>query len=78
MLQKVFQTGHSAAVTIPKKMLKELGWKLGDYVSIEINPVEKSVVVKPAAALTAADKQVARLCLNFVKRYKKELKKFEV
>lgn len=73
MLQKVFQTGHSAAVTIPKKTLKELGWKLGDYVSIEVNPADKSVTIKPAVALTTTDKQVARLTYNFIKRYKRVL-----
>ncbi len=36
MNRKVFKTGHSLAVTISPKALKELGLKAGDAVEIEV------------------------------------------
>lgn len=45
MTQKVLKVGSSAAVTIPKKSLKELGWKIGDRVFVYVDPVEKKIIV---------------------------------
>ena len=36
MILKTCQIGESVAVIIPRKILRELGIKLGDHVSIEI------------------------------------------
>jgi antitoxin component of MazEF toxin-antitoxin module len=35
-IRKVFKTGHSLAVTLSKKILDQLGLKVGDNVSLEI------------------------------------------
>ena len=48
MTQKVLKVGSSAAVTIPKKSLEELGLKIGDKVSVEIDKTTKAVVIKSA------------------------------
>jgi len=37
MMRKIFKTGHSAAVTLSKSLLKDLGLKVGDSVKIEAN-----------------------------------------
>jgi antitoxin component of MazEF toxin-antitoxin module len=34
MLRKIFKTGHSVAVTLSKKLLEEVGLKLGDNVHL--------------------------------------------
>ncbi|OGY26571.1 MAG: hypothetical protein A2Z42_04825 [Candidatus Woykebacteria bacterium RBG_19FT_COMBO_43_10] len=39
MRQKIIKVGNSAAVTIPKKVLEENGFKIGDFVEVEIFPV---------------------------------------
>ena len=47
MTQKVLKVGSSAAVTIPKKSLEELGLKVGDRVAVEIDKKSKAVIIKP-------------------------------
>jgi len=41
MTQKVIKVGDSAAIIIPKKSLKELGIRLGDEVSVEIDKKQR-------------------------------------
>ena len=73
MSQKVIKVGDSAAVIIPKKSLKELGIKLGDTVSVEINHKEKSFSVKPMVKINKRQERIAELTLNFINRYRKDL-----
>lgn len=73
MTQKVLKVGSSAAVTIPKKSLEELGLKIGDRVSVEINKKFKSVVIRPRPLLSKADTKIAKLTSNFINRYRKDL-----
>ncbi|KKW22702.1 MAG: hypothetical protein UY65_C0017G0004 [Parcubacteria group bacterium GW2011_GWA2_51_12] len=73
MTQKVLKVGDSAAVTIPKKSLEELGLKIGDRVSVEIDEQHKVVSIKPAGRLSAADQKIAKLTANFMARYGKDL-----
>jgi antitoxin component of MazEF toxin-antitoxin module len=73
MTQKVLKVGSSAAVTIPKKSLKELGLKIGDEVSIDIDRKQKTVSIKPAEKLSRNDAKIAKLTLNFINRYRKDL-----
>ena len=44
MMQKLLKVGYSAAVTIPKKSLKELGLKIGDEVCVDVDKGRKEVV----------------------------------
>ena len=72
MTQKVLKVGTSAAVTIPKKSLDELGIKIGDDVIVKI--MKKSVVIKPQSRILNGDEKIAKLTLNFINRYRKDLK----
>ncbi len=47
MTQKVLQVGSSAGITISKDVLKSLGLKVGDHVSVEVDTKRGSVVVLP-------------------------------
>ena len=75
MIQKVLRVGSSAAVTIPKKSLKELGLKIGDSISLEIDTGDKSVSIRSMRApkLSARQRKVDKLALDFIKRYRKDL-----
>lgn len=73
MRQKVLKVGTSAAVTIPKRSLEDLGLKVGDEVSVQVDSTAKTVVVRPASVLAAEDMEVARLGLQFIRRYRKDL-----
>ena len=67
MIQKILKVGSSAAVTIPKKALQELGLKVGDEVRVDVHPNE--VVIK--ASIIEVDKDTIEWTKKFVKRYRK-------
>jgi len=73
MTQKVLKVGSSAAVTIPKKSLEELGLKIGDKVSVHVNKKTNSVTIEPQKKLSSDDQKIARLTLNFINRYRKDI-----
>lgn len=75
MTQKVLKVGSSAAVTIPKKSLDELGLKIGDEVSIDIDRARKTVSIQPVEKLSREDIKIAKLTLNFINRYRIDLER---
>ncbi len=70
MIQKVLKVGSSAAVTIPKKSLKELGIKIGDSISISVDKNKRSVTIEPSFA---ADKELLSWTKSFVEKYRPAL-----
>jgi len=44
---KIFKTGHSAAVTLSKSILKEMALKVGDSVKVEVGK-EKEIIIRPS------------------------------
>lgn len=74
MTQKVLKVGSSAAVTIPKKSLVELGIKIGDRVNFEINKRKRTFTFKFTESFSKEDIKIARLTLDFINRYKRDLK----
>lgn len=45
--RKIFQTGkYSYVITIPKDLIKHLGWQRGDIVEIDLDAARKRLVVK--------------------------------
>ncbi len=75
MIQKVLRVGSSAAVTIPKKSLKELGLKIGDSVSLEVDLYTKSITICSLSARKAIsrNKKVDTYALDFIERYRPAL-----
>lgn len=73
MTQKLLKVGSSAAVTIPKKSLKELGIKIGDEVRVEIDKNRKVVPIQPVEMLSCEDAKIAKLTINFIRRYRRDL-----
>ena len=71
MTQKLLKVGSSAAVTIPKKSLKELGLKIGDEVRVDIDPKEKAVIIKSAHRI---NKELLDWTDRFVKQYRPALR----
>jgi len=70
MAQKVLKVGSSAAVTIPKKSLEELGLKVGDKVTVDFDKKSGSVVIQPIAKV---DKELIDWTNKFVKKYRPAL-----
>mgnify|MGYP001568595827 CR=1 FL=1 len=71
MIQKLLKVGSSAAVTIPKKSLKELGLKIGDEVRVAVDAKEKTVIIEPVGKIS--EKLIA-WTNDFIKKYRPVLK----
>ena len=72
MTQKLLRVGSSAAVTIPKKSLKELGLKIGDEVFVEVNRREKRVIIERAGR-AIIKKDTLDWADRFIERYRPAL-----
>lgn len=70
MTQKLLKVGSSAAVTIPKKSLKDLGLRIGDEVRVVVDTKEHEVRIRP---LRKEDKAVLEWTDRFIKRYRSAL-----
>lgn len=70
MTQKVLRVGSSAAVTIPKRSLEELGLKVGDKVTVEVDKRTGTVYVRPIAKV---DKGLVDWTDSFIKKYRPAL-----
>lgn len=46
IIQKVFKTGNSLVITIPKHLVNELKLKEGSEMIMELDPEEESLLVK--------------------------------
>ena len=80
MIQKVLKVGTSAAVTIPKKSLEELGLKIGDRVFVGIVNMNQRVIISKnkidnMGTLSKDDLEVIKWTKSFIKKYQKELEK---
>lgn len=70
MTQKVLKVGSSAAVTIPKKSLAELGLKPGDRVRVAVDHRRRTVVIEPAVRVSD---ELMSWTKRFIERYRPAL-----
>lgn len=73
MTQKVLKVGTSAAVTIPKKSLEELGLRIGDRVVVDVDKKRKAFVVQPSKKISKKEVRIAELTVNFIEKYRNDL-----
>lgn len=70
MIQKILRVGTSAAVTIPKRSLEELGLEVGDAINVVTNKVQRKVTIEPAVHV---DLELVSWAKRFVKQYRSTL-----
>lgn len=68
MTQKVLKVGTSAAVTIPKESLRELGLKIGDNVRLKVDTRRRTVSIEPVAL--RIDAELLAWTDGFIKQYR--------
>ena len=73
MAQKVIKVGSSAAVTIPKHIMKKLGLKIGDPVQADLDQKMGVLEFRKDQTLNERERQVAELTLSVIDRYRKDL-----
>jgi len=54
MMQSIFQVGNSSVVSIPARLLEEIGMKKGQKVTVERIPDTDALVVRPVAKKQAS------------------------
>lgn len=76
MQRKIFKTGNSLVVSLPKEVLEPLGIADGAEVSVELDRSNSEIVIRPAHLQGAAglDGEFVRQVNDFIGRYKPALK----
>lgn len=76
MLRKVFRTGNSIVVALPKEMLESLRIGEGEEVSVELDAERQQILIAPAPAPPASadiDAEFARQVADFISAYRPAL-----
>lgn len=75
MLRKIFRTGNSIVVSIPKNILDELELSEGEDVSVEFDKQQRQIVISPVEKTNAVgiDETFAKQVDDFIKEYRPAL-----
>jgi len=75
MLRKVFKTGNSLVVSLPKDLLEPLGVKEGMDVSVELDRKNHQILIRPIEMPFAAglNEEFARQVNEFIEQYRPAL-----
>lgn len=76
MIRKIFRTGNSTVVSLPKEMLDALHLSEGEEVSLELNREHGWIVVAPSATQAeGVDAEFAAQVADFIDQYRPALEK---
>ena len=75
MLRKVFKTGNSLVVSLPREVIEPLGISDGSDVSVELHRADSEIVIRPArrAAVPGLDEEFVRQVNEFIEEYRPAL-----
>ena len=74
MLRKVFKTGNSFVVALPKEMLDVLQIADGKEVSVELDAERRHIVITPTTpTVEGVDAEFARQVADFIDTYRPAL-----
>ena len=75
MLRKIFKTGNSIVVSIPKDILEQLELSEGEDVSIELNRKQRQIVISPIdkPLAVSVNEEFARQVNDFIEEYRPAL-----
>ena len=76
MLRKVFRTGNSTVVSLPKDVIDPLGVRDGSDVSVELDREHRQIIIRPVdkpIAAAGVDEAFARQVSEFIAEYRPAL-----
>ena len=76
MLRRLFKTGNSVVLSLPKEILDSLGVSSGENVSLELDLKQRRVIITPAEKLpvvAGVDEAFARQVSEFIEQYRPAL-----
>ena len=72
--RKVFKTGNSLVVSIPKDALDSLGLEPGNEVVVTVDSERRQIVISPIEMdLAGLDEEFARQVADFIREYRPAL-----
>jgi putative addiction module antidote len=76
MLRKVFKTGNSVVVSLPKDALDYLGLVEGAEVAVDLDREKRQIVITPVEkplVIAGVDENFARQVAEFIEQYRPAL-----
>lgn len=76
MQRRLFKTGNSVVLSLPKEMLDSLGVSEGEDVSLELDRQEKRLIITPVKkplAIAGIDEDFAHQVNDFIEHYRAAL-----
>jgi antitoxin component of MazEF toxin-antitoxin module len=77
MLRKIFKTGNSSVVSLPRDVTEPLGVREGSDVSVELDRENNRIIIRPVdepVADAGVDEDFARQVSEFIAQYRPALK----
>jgi putative addiction module antidote len=75
MVRKIFKTGNSRVVPLPKEALEYLHMQEGTEVNVELDPENRQIVITlvDPLAMAGVDQEFARQVAEFIEQYRPAL-----
>ena len=74
MVRKIFKTGNSLVISLPRESIELLGLKEGSEVSVAIDEQYQRIIIEPAtSALAEIDPAFAPQLGDFIEQYRPAL-----
>ena len=74
MIRKIFRTGNSTVVSLPKEMLDALKLAEGSEVSVELDTEQGHIIIAPSpTAAEGVDAAFAKQVADFIEQYRPAL-----
>lgn len=74
MVRRIFRTGNSIVVSLPREALDDLGLAEGARVSVELDRERRRIIISPVdRTLPGVDEKFARQVTDFIERYRPAL-----
>ena len=73
MVRKIFKTGNSLVISLPKESIQTLGLREGSEVNLTVDKDAGIVIIKPVKPLAVIDKVFAQQLNDFIEQYRPAL-----
>jgi antitoxin MazE len=76
MIRRLFKTGNSTVLSLPKEVLDDLGVKEGESVNLEFDREQRRVIITPVerpVAIGDVSEEFARQVDEFIQNYRSAL-----
>ncbi len=76
MIRRLFKTGNSIVLSLPKEVLDDLGIKDGESVNLELDREQHRVIITPVGkpiAIEGVNEEFARQVDEFIQQYRPAL-----